>query len=100
MTKRTPQGASHLHGAAAGFPRKEGRDVELWSGDAQGGVQRPFENVRLESFSINGKSADWSAFNFTTNTPVILREFDSKRSSAEVFIAGTKPKPMRKADQP
>lgn len=39
-----------------------------------GGAQRPFENVVLEDFSINGKPADWSAFSFTTNTPVVLRQ--------------------------
>ena len=35
-----------------------------------GGVPRPYENIVLENFSINGKPADWSEFSFTTNTPV------------------------------
>ena len=37
------------------------------------GEMRPFENVTLEGFSINGKPADWSAFSFSTNTPIALR---------------------------
>ena len=38
-----------------------------------GGEMRPFENVTLEDFSINGRPADWSAFSFATNTPIALR---------------------------
>ena len=37
------------------------------------GEKRPFENVTLEDFSINGRPADWSAFSFVTNTPIALR---------------------------
>ncbi len=47
--------------------------VLIKSATPPGGVQRPYENVVLEGFSINGKAADWSAFNFITNTPVALR---------------------------
>ena len=35
-------------------------------------IRRQFENIVLENFGINGNPADWSAFNFTTNTPVVL----------------------------
>lgn len=38
-----------------------------------GGEMRPFENVTLEDFSINGRPANWSAFSFATNTPIALR---------------------------
>ena len=34
---------------------------------------RPFENVVFEGFSLNGHKADWSSFNFTTNTPVYCK---------------------------
>ena len=47
--------------------------IKVMSQTPPGGAQRPFENVVLEGFSINGKAADWSAFSFTTNTPVALR---------------------------
>ena len=46
--------------------------IQVTSRKAPGGVQRPFENVALENFSIDGKPADWSEFNFSTNTPVAL----------------------------
>ena len=46
--------------------------IRIMSQTPPGGVQRPFENIRLENFSINGDHADWSMFNFTTNTPVSL----------------------------
>lgn len=39
-----------------------------------GGEMRPFENITLEDFSINGTPADWSAFSFATNTPIALRQ--------------------------
>jgi len=44
--------------------------IRIMSRTPPGGVQRPFENVVLENFSINGEPADWRQFNFTTNTPV------------------------------
>ena len=47
--------------------------IRIISRTPPGGVQRPFENVMLENFSINGKPADWNMFNFTTNTSVILK---------------------------
>ena len=46
--------------------------IRITSQTPSGGVQKPFENVVLENFSINGEPADWSAFSFTTNTPVRL----------------------------
>ena len=46
--------------------------IRITSRTPPGGVQRPFENVVLENFSINGKSDDWGMFNFITNTPVSL----------------------------
>ena len=46
--------------------------IRVMSRTPTGGEMRPFENVKLEGFSINGR-ADWSAFNFATNTPVALR---------------------------
>ena len=47
--------------------------IRVMSRTPPGGEMRPFENVTLEGFSINGKVADWNAFSFTTNTPVALR---------------------------
>lgn len=47
--------------------------IRVMSRTPPGGEMRPFENVMFEGFSINGKAADWSAFNFATNTPVALR---------------------------
>ena len=46
--------------------------IRIVSQTPPGGVQRPYENVVLENFSINGEPAGWSMFNFTTNTPVSL----------------------------
>ena len=46
--------------------------IGVMSRTPPGGAMRPFENITLEGFSINGKAADWSAFSFTTNTPVVL----------------------------
>jgi hypothetical protein len=48
--------------------------IRIMSQTPPGGVQRPFENIMLENFSINGEPADWNMFNFMTNTPVILKE--------------------------
>ncbi len=47
--------------------------IRVTSRTSPGGEMRPFENVALEGFSINGKPADWSAFSFSTNTPIALR---------------------------
>ncbi len=47
--------------------------IRVMSRTPPGGEMRPFENVTLEGFSINGKAADWNAFSFTTNTPIALR---------------------------
>ena len=47
--------------------------IMVMSRTPPGGAMRPFENVTLEGFSINGSAADWSAFSFATNTPVALR---------------------------
>ena len=46
--------------------------IRVMSCAQQNGARRPFENVVLEGFSLNGQ-ADWSSFNFTTNTPVYCR---------------------------
>ena len=46
--------------------------IRVMSRTPPGGEMRPFENVTLEGFSINGNAADWSAFNFATNTPIAL----------------------------
>ena len=46
--------------------------IKVMSLTPPGGKTRPFENVTFEDFSINGKAADWSAFSFTTNTPIVL----------------------------
>ena len=48
--------------------------IRIMSQTPPGGVQRPFENIMLENFSINGEPADWNMFNFMTTTPVILKE--------------------------
>ena len=47
--------------------------IRVLSQTPPGGEMRPFENVTLEGFTINGNVADWSAFNFATNTSVTLR---------------------------
>ena len=47
--------------------------IHVMSRTPQGGVQRPFENIVFENFMINGQMADWTAFNFSTNTAVMLK---------------------------
>ena len=47
--------------------------IQITTKKAPDGTQRSFENLTLENFSINGKPADWYMFNFTTNTPVVLK---------------------------
>ena len=47
--------------------------IQVTTKKAPDGTQRPFENVTLENFSINGKPADWGMFSFATNTPVVLK---------------------------
>ena len=46
--------------------------IRILSQTRSDGEQRPFENVALENFTINGKPADWREFNFETNTPIRL----------------------------
>ena len=48
--------------------------IHVMSRTPPGGVQRQFENVTFGNFTINGKPAGWGAFNFTTNTPVVMLE--------------------------
>ena len=48
--------------------------IRVVSQTPPGGKARPFENITFARFSLNGKAADWSAFNFAVNTPIVLGE--------------------------
>ena len=47
-------------------------DLPSLDREAQKPVRSGKDIVTLEGFSINGNAADWSAFNFATNTPIAL----------------------------
>ena len=48
--------------------------IRVVSQTPPGGKARPFENITFARFSLNGKAADWSVFNFVVNTPIALGE--------------------------
>ena len=47
--------------------------IRIISRTPQGGEMRPFENIVLEGFTLNGQATGWDSFDIDANTPISLR---------------------------